>query len=72
MNNEKITDRLGKMVQKLNGIAGRMIVTAMSGNQDIKEAHQMALELSCEMDDFINDILESGELNGEVDQSRNG
>jgi len=52
-----ITEKLGKISEKVNGITGRLIVPATEGNIAIKEAHKMSIEVGIEIDDLINEIL---------------
>lgn len=56
MDIEKLTDKLGKISDVLNGIGGRLIVASMR-DPVIREAHEMALTLGAEIDDLINDLL---------------
>lgn len=50
---------LDKISQKLNGVGGRLIVASMR-DKTVKEAHQMVIELGCQVDDLINALMEEG------------
>ena len=51
-------ERLLEMENKLNGGLGRMIVTAMSGeNPEIKAAHEILIDFAGDFSDLINEEL---------------
>ena len=52
---------LAKLVGQLNGAAGRLIVPAMQDSV-IREAKEMILKVSSELDDVINEMEQQEDL----------
>lgn len=52
------SERLGILIGQLDGAVGRMIVTAMDGNKEVKEAMEMVSNASVELGEMA-EILES-------------
>lgn len=48
-------DKLSKIVQSLDIAAGMMIVTAMSGNKEVKEAMEIVSQASFLIGELINE-----------------
>jgi len=57
---KKLNKQLDHISQTLNGVCGRIIVSAMQ-RPDVKEAHRMAVELGAYVDDMINEYMTYGE-----------
>ena len=52
---EKHLAKLEEISDKLNEIAGRLIVTAMNGNKEVKVAHEMILQIGVEIDEILEE-----------------
>ena len=51
-------ERLEQMENKLNGVIGRLLVTAMLGkNKEVQEAHALLLDFASDFSDLINEEL---------------
>jgi hypothetical protein len=60
MKKATLINELGKASETLNGICGRLTVTAMTGGiPAVKEAHKMAIDLGEKVDDLINKLMAS-------------
>ncbi len=55
MRKEELIERLGRFSQTLNGIGGRLIVASFT-EPVVREAHEMTLQLGCDIDDLINSL----------------